>query len=926
MNLIVPWECVNGGFDNVDYVLIEPRAGTGHKQKLKSLSPSLNDVNGQIRWIIDNELKPDYYDLEVFCSDTTTQYFQANIHYIGFQGYEAEGTVLNAITDNTIRGATVTLYKGTQTVHGDPIRTQVASDGTYSFGDLSPGYYWVYVTAMGGIFTDWYGYFEINSPLPYLDIYVTPPMADSEAPALEIESCTSTAPVEFRGDFVDAVSGITVLEARPSSVVNADLLVDYFEWGAPRVGFVATQLDPSEPGYLTLHCADELGNYADLPLVLFPPEVAVTPTELHAVATEGAVRAASVRVENSGGGVLMFEAETEVQEGPASPAQVAQGDYLEVPKGEDDPRPGHPAPASFGGPDAYGHIWIDSDEPDGPIFDWVDITSVGTLIPMTGDDNNTGPWPIGFDFPFYENTFSTFRICTNGFISFTSSSSAYSNQPLPNSAPGVPENLIAPWWTDLTFRYSQYYAYYHYDGTRCIIEFHEVPLRGYYGEPFYTFEIILYPNGDIVLQYLEMDDSGGQPLSCATIGIQNQSKDDGLEIVYDWPYVHSGLAILITANPPTPSWLAVAPEHGMIQPGEFVDLSVTCDAHDLFYGLYQGTIILNCNDADEPLTSIPVSFKVLGGRDVLFDEFDLSSMEIMLEGSQVRCRVGIVEEIDPDDVILESVTLTVGRDCTGPPEELNIVGPDDTGAYLLEFGFSWRDVDAIMQEGASVPVRIDGEIRGLGLFSAPNEVCNIKPALVTPAGGETLYSGQGLIAEWDKPDGTDVSHYDLYFSPDDGITWQQIASGLTSQSVMTEVPGVATTAGRFMVWAFNGGTAVGYDTSDSTVTIHDSDVASVDDDEALPTQFALRSNDPNPFSRETVVRFDLPRDVMVTMDVFDIRGRRVKSMGSHHLPAGRYSIRWDATDDSGRDVSSGVYFCRIDAGEWKATQRMVMTR
>ena len=82
-----------------------------------------------------------------------------------------------------------------------------------------------------------------------------------------------------------------------------------------------------------------------------------------------------------------------------------------------------PVITDAGGPDNFGYTWIDSDEQGGPTYEWVDISSIG--VPLTlGDDDNQGPFDLGFDFSFYGNDFSSLYICSNGFLSFTSTSSS----------------------------------------------------------------------------------------------------------------------------------------------------------------------------------------------------------------------------------------------------------------------------------------------------------------------------------------------------------------------------------------------------------------------------------------------------------------------------------------------------------------------
>ena len=82
------------------------------------------------------------------------------------------------------------------------------------------------------------------------------------------------------------------------------------------------------------------------------------------------------------------------------------------------------AAANTSGPDPSGYTWTDSNAPDPSItFDWIDITTTGTLIDkdtdFTSDDDGVWTQPLPFDFNFFGNTYDTVQISTNGFISFT---------------------------------------------------------------------------------------------------------------------------------------------------------------------------------------------------------------------------------------------------------------------------------------------------------------------------------------------------------------------------------------------------------------------------------------------------------------------------------------------------------------------------
>jgi subtilisin-like proprotein convertase family protein len=93
----------------------------------------------------------------------------------------------------------------------------------------------------------------------------------------------------------------------------------------------------------------------------------------------------------------------------------------------------------------------------------------------------------------------------------------------------------------------------------------------------------------------------------------------------------------------------------------------------------------------------------------------------------------------------------------------------------------------------------------------------------------------------------------------------------------------------------------------------------------LPNRFALAQNSPNPFNPATTISFDVPANAgLVTLSIFDVSGRKVHTLEQSSLPAGHYSRMWHGIDDSGRKVSSGVYFYQLTGNGFSQTRKMVV--
>jgi hypothetical protein len=309
---------------------------------------------------------------------------------------------------------------------------------------------------------------------------------------------------------------------------------------------------------------------------------------------------ATMRVRNTGTDTLNYSITRTalIPEPPSVPSVVrsrTQQSSYELPKGVADSRSEPASPEGRGGPDAFGYVWIDSDEPGGPQFNWVDIRGVGTEITGIGDDTNVGPFPIGFDFPFYGNTYNQIRFCTNGFLSFTSTSTAFSNTAIPSTA--EPNDALYPFWDDLNFATAGGTAWYYYDAAnqRFIVQYDSVARFGAPTERL-TFQIILKPGGEIFYQYLRMTGT----LNSATIGIENATGTIALQVVFNAPYVHDSLAIRFALF----QWLSTNITSGTVVPGDSQAVEVRIHPLNVAPGLHTAQLRVTGNTPDTAIAAV----------------------------------------------------------------------------------------------------------------------------------------------------------------------------------------------------------------------------------------------------------------------------------------------------------------------------------
>ncbi|MCC7429427.1 T9SS type A sorting domain-containing protein [bacterium] len=94
----------------------------------------------------------------------------------------------------------------------------------------------------------------------------------------------------------------------------------------------------------------------------------------------------------------------------------------------------------------------------------------------------------------------------------------------------------------------------------------------------------------------------------------------------------------------------------------------------------------------------------------------------------------------------------------------------------------------------------------------------------------------------------------------------------------------------------------------------------------LPTEFSLSQNYPNPFNPATKIEFSVPEKSFVKLSVYNTLGQTVKTLLSKEVNAGNYFLTWNGTNERGKQVASGIYFYRLEAGNLTKTNKMILLK
>jgi hypothetical protein len=218
-------------------------------------------------------------------------------------------------------------------------------------------------------------------------------------------------------------------------------------------------------------------------------------------------------------------------------------------------------------------------------------------------------------------------------------------------------------------------------------------------------------------------------------------------------------------------------------------------------------------------------------------------------------------------------------------------------------------VRGVLPTGDDVPVEVIGEEEDVTWFAGTDHI-RVKPPTQTaqlPNGATTFATGQPVPLAWQPYPGSTPDHYDLWYSGDAGVTWTLVEGGLTVTSYLWMTPSVPTEAGFLELVAVDQNGPMGSWVSPPLAIL--SGVAGVDDE--LPTQFGLRLMGSNPVAGPARLELAMPERGSVDARVYDATGRLIRRLAGGEFEPGRHMVDWNATDETGASVGSGIYFVRM---------------
>ncbi|MBN1619432.1 T9SS type A sorting domain-containing protein [candidate division WOR-3 bacterium] len=573
-----------------------------------------------------------------------------------------------------------------------------------------------------------------------------------------------------------------------------------------------------------------------------------------------------------------------------------------------------------GNPDAYGYVYVKSGDPGGPTFNWIDISTIGTQVTGLMDDNVMGPFPIGFDFPYYWYAVDQVYVGSNGYLSFSSNQNfAHPFQNLPSTL--APPDLIAIYTGDLDFSPGAAYGscYYYTSPTldTFIVTYDSVKEWDVAGT-YHTFQVILTKaDSCITMQYGPQNGTYNHSGEADIVGIQNITKTIGLQ------YFRDGVAGAGAARPVDGMAVAYIPPETTTLAVH--DVGISWVDNPLSGGIFidrgaDFTPVAEVkNFGNQPESTFNVILRIYykSGASIVFAD-TITIYNTLNPGDLDTCTFDPFSVPDIDTTYRVQVRTYMTGDMTPANDSI-------TFRLQAKAAPSWLGYFTEPATGSSW----NGDSSGYGnMFVPPNypftlDSIGFYPATVTTAGSVDFVvmdddgtdGGPGTIlfsSRMTVNTGNAGFWFNIPVNPSISITEGAFYVGaitVTNASFSTGTNAVPPGAVSRRAYEFTGSWAPSRDAGIQEVwVIAHGTWSSVGVDEigvSVPSLFRLAC--PTFVTSASLYNLSLVTESDVTVSLFDVSGRNVRTLFSGKLSSGNHNLGFNT-----EDLSTGLYFLRAN--------------
>ena len=250
---------------------------------------------------------------------------------------------------------------------------------------------------------------------------------------------------------------------------------------------------------------------------------------------------------------------------------------------------------------------------------------------------------------------------------------------------------------------------------------------------------------------------------------------------------------------------------------------------------------------------------------------------------------------------------------------LNSVSAYGNDVYVVE---ATTLADSTSETDALMTYRIIAAMEEGNFASDPRSgysVDNIAPD--APASVFAAVSGGVVYLEWTDSDANDLDYYAVYRSTD-----PEFVPGEENMIGSSEGPEFADDVEELGDYYYAVTALDLHENESDPSELVNVTLLSLEDIRGLPEVFTLQQNYPNPFNPNTQIQYALPTNANVSIIIYDLVGRQIRTLVNEQVNAGYHSTLWNATNDMGSPVSAGVYIYTITANDFRDVKKMILLK